>query len=56
MDMDERSLPTVVVLLLLFRWQSQILWRSYHDNLDEADIYEVLPQDSTVQLSNNLAR
>ncbi|XP_064609723.1 ATP-binding cassette sub-family C member 4-like [Liolophura sinensis] len=37
-------------------WQGQVFWKGYRNNLDEADIYEVLPQDSTVQLSNNLAR
>ncbi|RUS89175.1 hypothetical protein EGW08_003054 [Elysia chlorotica] len=37
-------------------WTGKIFWRGYHHTLDEADVYDVLPQDSTVKLSDNLAR
>ncbi|XP_076446071.1 ATP-binding cassette sub-family C member 4-like isoform X2 [Babylonia areolata] len=37
-------------------WTGRIFWKGYHHTLDEADVYDVLPQDSTVQLSNNLGR
>ncbi|KAI8798989.1 multidrug resistance-associated protein 4 [Biomphalaria glabrata] len=39
-----------------FWWTGRIFWKGYHHTLDEADVYDVLPQDSTVKLSNNLAR
>ncbi|XP_067664014.1 ATP-binding cassette sub-family C member 4-like isoform X1 [Haliotis asinina] len=37
-------------------WTGRIFWKGYHHTLDEADVYDVLPQDSTVKLSNNLGR
>ncbi|XP_041357468.1 ATP-binding cassette subfamily C member 4-like [Gigantopelta aegis] len=37
-------------------WTGRIFWKGYHYTLDEADVYDVLPQDSTVKLSNNLGR
>ncbi|CAL1530874.1 unnamed protein product [Lymnaea stagnalis] len=39
-----------------FWWTGRIFWKGYHHTLDEADVYDVLPRDSTVKLSNNLAR
>ncbi|GFS05602.1 cystic fibrosis transmembrane conductance regulator [Elysia marginata] len=39
-----------------FMWTGKIFWRGYHHTLDEADVYDVLPQDSTVKLSDKLAR
>ncbi|XP_025086337.1 multidrug resistance-associated protein 4-like isoform X1 [Pomacea canaliculata] len=39
-----------------FWWTGRIFWKGYHHTLDEADVYDVLPQDSTVKLSNNLGR
>lgn len=38
------------------RWTGRIFWKGYHHTLDEADVYDVLPRDSTVKLSSNLAR
>ncbi|KAL8559581.1 hypothetical protein ACOMHN_018744 [Nucella lapillus] len=38
------------------RWTGGIFWKGYHHTLDEADVYDVLPQDSTVKLSSNLGR
>lgn len=40
----------------MYRWTGRIFWKGYHHTLDEADVYDVLPQDSTVKLSNNLGR
>ncbi|CAG5119510.1 unnamed protein product, partial [Candidula unifasciata] len=37
-------------------WTGRIFWKGYHHTLDEADVYDVLPKDSTVKLSSNLAR
>ncbi|GFO17975.1 hypothetical protein PoB_004448000 [Plakobranchus ocellatus] len=39
-----------------FLWTGKIFWRGYHHTLDEADVYDVLPQDSTVKLTDKLAR
>ncbi|ESO93670.1 hypothetical protein LOTGIDRAFT_105125, partial [Lottia gigantea] len=42
--------------LVFCRWTGRIFWKGYHHTLDEADVYDVLPQDSTVKLSNSLGR
>lgn len=54
---DWRMLSSADCLSRVFvRWTGRIFWKGYHHTLDEADVYDVLPQDSTVKLSNNLGR
>ncbi|XP_064637687.1 ATP-binding cassette sub-family C member 4-like isoform X2 [Lineus longissimus] len=41
---------------LILWWANEILSKGYHRHLEDRDVYEVLPEDSSIILVNDLAR